>query len=135
MGERSALQWLIDNADGMAIAMVAAFAGATLSTTMRRLGLRMLLLGLLAAFMFTGLTVPVIAIFFKLSWIWWGPIGGLIGLAWTAIAWFAIRFTNRLADRAPEFADAVPVILPGLPSVPQQHLPPRALPDANGGAQ
>ena len=125
--ERGPLQWLSDNVDGMSIALAAAFAGATLSTTLRALGLRMLLLGLLAAFSLTGITVPAVAITFNVSWIWWGPIGMAIGLAWTALAWFAIRFTDRLADRAPQFADVVPTAVPGL------RLPPPRQ-ESNGGA-
>jgi hypothetical protein len=109
MNERGAFQWFSDNADGLAIAMAAAFGAATLSTMLQQSGLRMLLLGLLAAFMFTGMAVPIGAIYFNLHWAWWGPIGGFIGLTWSAIAWFAIRFTNRLARRAPDFADALPV--------------------------
>lgn len=100
-------EWFMANLDGMVFALVATFSASTLSAMLRGATGATVITGLLSAFMLTGLAVPFVAIYWNLHWVWWGVIGGGIGLTSLSIMWFAIRFADRVRDRAPDFADAV----------------------------
>lgn len=101
------LEWLLANLDGMGLAFFAALSTAIITAHLRGRRGVVVLLGLLSAFMLTGMSVPVAAIYWGLHWVWWPAIGGAIGLTSLSIMWFAIRFADRLQDRAPDFADGL----------------------------
>lgn len=101
------LDWLIANFDGMILALLATFSAATISAMLRKATGAMIVVGLLSAFMLTGISVPLVAIHFGLHWVWWGPLGAAIGLTSLSAMWFAIKFAERLQHRAPDYADAM----------------------------
>jgi hypothetical protein len=101
------LDWLVAHYDGMIFSLLATFSAATISAMLRKATGLMILIGLLSSFMLTGLSVPLAAIYWQLHWVWWGVIGGAIGMTSLSLMWFAIRFAERLQHRAPDFADGI----------------------------
>jgi hypothetical protein len=101
------LDWLVANFDGMLLALIATFSAATATAMLRGARGTTIVIGLLSAFMFTGMSVPVAAIHFGLHWVWWPVLGGAIGLTSLSLMWFAIKFADRVQQRAPDFADGL----------------------------
>lgn len=107
MNSNRPLEWFIANYDGMLLALIATFSAATATAMLRGARGTTILIGLLSAFMFTGMGVPLVAINWGLHWAWWPVLGGLIGLTSLSLMWFAIKFADRIANRAPDFADGI----------------------------
>jgi len=100
-------EWFIENYDGMLLALMATFSAATATAMLRGARGLTIVVGLLSAFMFTGMGVPLAAIYWSLHWAWWPVLGGVIGLTSLSLMWFAIKFADRVANRAPDFADGL----------------------------
>ena len=114
------LAWYIENADGMLLALIATFSAATATAMLRGARGLTIVIGLLSAFMFTGMAVPLAAIYWQLHWAWWPVLGAAIGLSSLSILWFGIKFSDRIQQRAPDFADGlgkrfVPELPPAAP--------------------
>lgn len=101
------LDWFIANFDGMLLALIATFSAATATAMLRGARGLTIFIGLLSSFMFTGMSVPVAAIYWGLHWVWWPVLGGGIGLTSLSMMWFAIKFADRVQQRAPDFADGL----------------------------
>ncbi|MCF8533056.1 MAG: hypothetical protein K9G48_08640 [Reyranella sp.] len=101
------LEWFYDNLDGMVLALIATFSAATVAAFLKGARGVTILISLLSAFMLTGMSVPVAAIYWSLHWVWWPVIGVGVGMTSLSIMWFAIKFAERLQSRAPDFADGV----------------------------
>lgn len=104
MGNRP-IDWFIENYDGMLLALLATFTAATATAMLRGARGLTIVVGLMSAFMFTGMAVPLAAIYWGLHWAWWPVLGGGVGLTSLSLMWFAIRFADRVANRAPDIAD------------------------------
>ena len=120
------LEWFLENYDGMLLALMATFSAATATAMLRGARGLTIVVGLLSAFMFTGMGVPLAAIYWSLHWAWWPVLGGVIGLTSLSLMWFAIKFADRVANRAPDFADGLGRRL--VPEAPDAA--PNAAPDA-----
>jgi hypothetical protein len=101
------LQWFLENVDAMGLALFATLSTAMISAFLKGHRGVMFLVGLLSAFMLTGMSVPIAAIYWSLHWAWWPVIGCGIGLTSLSLMWFAIRFADRAAQRAPDLADGL----------------------------
>lgn len=101
------LTWYLENFDGMLLAFVATFSAATAVAMLRGSKGLIITIGLLSAFMITGILVPVMAVYWHLHWVWWPVAGALVGLTSLSLMWFTIRFADRLQQRAPDLADGL----------------------------
>ncbi len=118
------LDWLVDNLDGMVLALIATFSAATVAAFLKGARGFTILISLLSAFMLTGMSVPVAAIYWGLHWVWWPVIGVVVGMTSLSIMWFAIRFAERFQARAPDLADALGKrVVPELRDPPQDPKP------------
>jgi hypothetical protein len=125
MDRTKPLAWFLEYADAMGLALFAAMSTALMTGFLRgHTGLKFIV-GLLSAFTLTGIGVPFAAVHWSLHWVWWPIIGAAIGLTSLSAMWFAIRFADRAAQRAPDFADGLGKrIVPEAPEGARPPLPP-----------
>lgn len=107
MNSHRPLEWFLANWDGMMLALIVTFSASTITMALKGARGISILIALLASFMLTGVSVPLAAIYWSLHWAWWPVIGGIIGATSLSIMWFAIRFAERMQNRAPDFADGL----------------------------
>lgn len=114
MNKMSFWEFVRDNADALAAALVVAFSAATLSAFMRGLSTLSVALSLLAAFILVAIATPLAAIYWGLPWPLWLLIGGISGVAGLSIMWSVIKFFERVKTRAGDIADrAIDRVVPG----------------------
>ena len=101
------IDWFIENYDGMLLALIGTLSAATATAMLRGARGLTILVGLVSAFMFTGTFVPLAAIYWNLHWAWWPVLGVGIGLTSLSLMWFAIKFADRVQQRAPDIADGL----------------------------
>jgi len=110
------LEWLVANWDGMVVALIVTFSASTITMALKGARGVTIVISLLSSFMLTGMAVPLAAIYWGLPWYFWPLISGIIGVTSLSLMWFGIRFAERLAQRAPDWADGLgKKVLPEIP--------------------